>query len=173
MQALALTGRRLVVAVVLAALLAAALVVSWWTHPTALVVGDERIAARVAVGRPADVTLVPTLPRRAITLRSVEPVLAEGGTPSDVEVLLCGRLSAGGDPVTSNAGDLMSFCSSVRPAEPGSRTRPDESLVVRIVPRARGDVELLGVRVGYRRDARHLWQTGTQELDTPVRVTTP
>jgi uncharacterized protein (DUF58 family) len=160
------------VAAGLAVLLALALAVSWWTSPTALFVEDERVAARVAVGSPADVTVVPVLPRRGVVLRSVEPVLADGGARADVEVLLCGRPSGGGASLTT-AGDLLTTCTSVRPATPGTRTREDESLLVRVVPRERGDVELLGLRVRYTRDARHLWQTGTQALDVDVRVTTP
>jgi hypothetical protein len=161
-----------VVAAVLAALLALALAASWWTSPTALFAEDGRVAARVAVGSPADVVVVPVLPRRGVVLRSVEPVLADGGARADVEVLLCGRPSGGGTSSTT-AGDLSATCTSVRPAGAGARTRADESLLVRIVPRERGDVEMFGLRVRYTRDARHLWQTGTQELDVEVRVTTP
>jgi hypothetical protein len=46
-------------------------------------------------------------------------------------------------------------------------------LLVRVTPRARGDVELRGLRVRYTRDARHLWQTGTQLVPVAVRVITP
>lgn len=172
MRALGLTGRRGRVAALLAVLLAVAVAVSWWTHPSAIQADGDRIAVRVAVGRPADVVVAPSLPS-ALTLRSVEPVVPAGVARADVEVLLCGVLDDGSGVVSSNAGDLMSTCTSVRPAEPGTRTRSDESLLVRITPRERGDVELTGLRIGYSRDARHLWQRGIQELTTAVRVTTP
>lgn len=158
MSALGLTGRRGVVAAVVAVALAAALAVTWWTRPTALEPGPARLAARVAVGAPADVVLVPSFPAERLRLRSVEPELADGGASATVEVLLCATASS---------------CTSSRPAAPDTRTRRGESLVVRVVPQERGDVDVVAVRVRYSRDARHLWQTGTQVLDTQVRVTTP
>ncbi|ALX05865.1 MULTISPECIES: hypothetical protein [Aeromicrobium] len=149
-----------------------ALAVSWWTQPTALPGDAERVAQRAAVDSTVDVVVVPSVPP-GLTLRSVEPDLPAGTTRADVQVLLCGRLDGDASVEVSTAGDLTAICSTARPAKAGTRTRPDESLLVRVTPRARGDVELRGLRVRYTRDARHLWQTGTQLVPVAVRVITP
>lgn len=172
MRALGLTGRRGAVAAAFAVGLALALAVSWWTHPTALPTAAERVAQRAAVDSTVDVVVVPEVPN-GLTLRSVEPDLPTGTARADVEVLLCGRLDGEASVEVSTAGDLTAICTSVRPTSPGTRTRSDESLLVRITPRERGDVVLQGVRVRYSRDARHLWQTGTQLVPAEVRVITP
>ena len=99
--------------------------------------------------------------------------LAPGFDPVSYEEWLEKATDGDASVEVSTAGDLTAICSTARPAKAGTRTRPDESLLVRLTPRARGDVELRGLRVRYTRDARHLWQTGTQLVPVAVRVITP
>ena len=165
------------VALVVIALLAAASL-SWWSRPDAFGGWDESYSwsGETQVGRTMNVGLTAGAePDGPITTRRIRPVVPVNTADADIELVVCTR-GAGGTTLGSSSEPLpdAETCPEVRPLDDaGDVDWSSETVVARVTPRRAGVVQLAGVEVTYTRDAKHLWQSGSERAGGGSRLTVP
>ena len=123
--------------------------------------------------------------RRAetVTLRAVRVRLRDNTAGATATVALCTRRPVAEGTLSTGIGlardepDLGKYCTSLRPVRPGTKMRLDDGdqyLIASISPSRPGRAVFADADLTYSRDARHLYQRGTQHVAidtiTTVRV---
>lgn len=151
----------------------------WWTHPRLLVVqllhgrsyaqpGEETYQLLAEVDPSGNDDVLRFSEVRIDWAATAVDASAAGAVRRPVaEVVVCVD-DPSEDVALGNgsAADLQQYCSDVRPLLPGGRLdarKGAESLYLRLSTEARGQFELVGVELDYRRDGL-LGQRGTQRL---------
>ena len=139
-----------------------------WRSPNAFVEQGSEVAMYSPVGTTALFGVA--TPRRdmdpaVLTLRSVEPQIAEGD--AEVDVLVCRpRPGAGGIGAARGEGALDRFCQSHEAAD-DTQVVPGDDLILRVHSEEPGRVVVEGIKVTYS----HGWRRGSQVTGVTAKAT--
>ncbi|MCD9152952.1 hypothetical protein [Aeromicrobium duanguangcaii] len=147
----------------------------WWTHPQALSHGAE-IGGELAVGETQVFDIADHLAGYDETSRvlRIEPHIVRDETAARYEFVTCVLKDADDGIGATDEGDIPRLCASTRPTAGASFGLQDgrrSQLLMKLTATKPGRLEIDGADVTYRRSGRHLFQTGTQQSGTVMKLT--
>jgi hypothetical protein len=158
----------------------------WWTHPRAFISG-------AGAGMKLDPVPLDDIPfyvgfadagaskgSETVTLRSVRVRLRDNTAGATATVAVCTRRPVAEGTLALGSGtaatmpDLGEYCTSLRPVRPGVKMRLDDGrqyLIASISAARPGRAVFVEADLTYSRDARHLYQRGTQHIEVGTITT--
>lgn len=148
----------------------------WWTHPQVLEGSGASWSGETAVGRPQIVTVVHRSEDDGETLRvlDVEPRVVRDETAARFEFLTCVLKDPNLGIGISGEEEIDEVCASTEPGIGSSLGGPagrSSQLLMKVTTTRPGRLEIDGADITYRRSARHLFQTGTQQSGLVSNIT--